>query len=77
MSDRETDTRKSTRNYGVFIPSHENFSVLFSARFSIVSLADYTQKVPFFELENSTRYSADFFCVIQKIFVVAIHKYVH
>lgn len=42
-----------------------------------LSLADYTQKAPLFELENTTKYSADFFRVIHTIFVAAIHKYVH
>ena len=65
MSDREADghTYKFSRFFQVFILLQKLVSdnLRISARSSIVSLADCTQKVPVFDLESPARSSADFF----------------
>ena len=51
-------------------------SLLVWAHFSLVFLTGCTQKVPLFDLESPTRYSA-FFFVIHETIVAFIHEFGH
>ena len=57
---KQEELHKSTRNCWAYIPLQKMVSLLVSAHFIIVSLTDCTHKVPLFDLESSTKNSADF-----------------
>lgn len=61
---KNSGTRESTRNPRIFIPLQKTVSLLASAHISVVSLADFAQKVSLFDLESLTRYSTNFFFVL-------------
>ena len=72
LTRKKIDTGKSERSCCIFIPSQKVVSLLVSL---LCIFTGSTQKVPLFDLESSTRYSADFFCVIHGNFVALFHKF--
>lgn len=61
LAGKKADTLESTGTGQVLIPLQEFVPLPVSVHFSIVSLTDFTQKVALFDLESTTRYSANFY----------------